>query len=432
VRVPDGKLPWIVISFAAFSGASGTYTGWEKVLETVAAHAPEERLAIFHEGSYEASASRFVGMVFASAASLALAVALSGSRLAVRAPLRAYAAGAVAFAMFVAVALPLRVSSAIASSAIGALAVAILPLGPLSTVERPAKATRALACVLATVFAIVASLSRVEAKASAVFAMSLTRAERIEELARVAKDRSATLATGLVALCAVLIFALQSLRRHGREGDRVRRATVISLAAFALAVAVDQGLAARFAAHRSALQSAVAAQLGIFSRVTPPSAFGDAGPPHRAAGVVVSNQLVAIDGKPVAPIAALSTQEGVQNLARDVAHAIAAHAEEKAEAAPDVSIAIDRDTRWSFAAWVLVACRRGGARRVELLFTRGEEPKLRALAEDATYVVLPEDFVALSFGLAEKGREFSPEDSYRDVALQLWMAAERGQVLAAP
>jgi hypothetical protein len=180
----------------------------------------------------------------------------------------------------------------------------------------------------------------------------------------------------------------------------------------------------------------MARQFSLFAELDPPTGdvlaaeAGEGGrfAPHRAAALQVARQALGVDAVPTAPMAALESDEGSLNLGRDLAHAIADAGAKAAPGDPALSIAIDRDVPWSSAARALRAARRAGARRVELLLTRGPRPELaRSGPPEASWVV-PTDFVALPAELAEDGLAPAPDARFGDLAPELTRRALAGEL----
>lgn len=134
-------------------------------------------------------------------------------------------------------------------------------------------------------------------------------------------------------------------------------------------------------------------------RLDPPS--GDAlddgkHVPRGAPALQITRDWVAVNTKRLAKLAAIESSDGAINLGRDLGHELAQAAGSEAEAGgPDLSVAVDREVPYESLQRILKIARDAGARRVELLFTRGAAPFIPAGAPPETGYVLARDFVAL-------------------------------------
>jgi tRNA A-37 threonylcarbamoyl transferase component Bud32 len=429
---------WLALAPALVGGVA-TYGGWQVIRAHADDWAATVRFTTFAEGMYEANAGRFVGQAFAALIALGL-VALGGvgPHAPAGEPQRRLEIGALAG--FVLVAIVAGLAGAPSGALVAGVAAAAvgtrLALPRRGTLDREVE--RAVAGVLAVALAAAVGLARVEAREAVLWDEAPTRAARAAEVIAAAAERAAT--TGVVAVVLVAFVALElarlaSLRAHAALG-RPRPATIALAALLAGAIGVDQVAHARADAKHEELRAAMAKQFSLFAELDPPSGdalaagAGAGGPfaPHHAAALQVARRALGVDAVPTAPVGALESAEGALNLGRDLAHAIADAAAKADPGDPTLSIAIDRDVPWRTASRALEVARRAGARRVELLLTRGPRPDLGHRGPVEASWVVPSDFVALPADLGDAG--FAPADDARfgDVAPELARRALAGEV----
>ncbi len=163
----------------------------------------------------------------------------------------------------------------------------------------------------------------------------------------------------------------------------------------------------RFADKRAELRADLGAQFALFSRLDPPP--GDAldrraFPPHRAAALQVTRDVIAVDGRGVARLAALDAPDGAAHVAAELDRALAqATLEQKSTGEVDLSVSIDREVDAGAVLHLLRIARGAGARRIEVLLTRGESPELGRGGPPEIGIVIPDDFVALPAELGDAG-----------------------------
>jgi hypothetical protein len=313
-----------------------------------------------------------------------------------------------------------------------AIGVALPRRGPAS-----GELERAVASAAAVALATTVGLARVEAREAVLWWASPTRAARAAEVVAASAERTAST---MIALAAAAVVVAVEARRLARAGALARRprprlATVALALVMLLAAAGDVALHARFQAVRDELRASLARQFSLFAELDPPpgdalATGADAGErfaPHDAAGLQLARRAVAVDAVPTAPLAALESDEGALNVGRDLAHALAGGVARAAPGDPALSIAIDRDVPWAAALRALRVAHKAGARRVELLYTRGPRPVLGAGGPPEASYVVPRDFVAVPVELAEDGFTAAPAARFGDVAPDLARRA-----LAAP
>ena len=129
--------------------------------------------------------------------------------------------------------------------------------------------------------------------------------------------------------------------------------------------------------------------------------------------------MVAVNGAPVARLAALDSVEGTEHVGRELTRALAAPAAESSEpesGAPDVSISIDREVPWGRVERLLAMAHAAGARRAEILLTRGDAPVIPVSAPPEASWVLASDFVAVPVLLGAGGLSAPEDQRFGDVA----------------
>jgi tRNA A-37 threonylcarbamoyl transferase component Bud32 len=411
---------WLAL-LPALAGAFSTYTGWRVILSAMPSFDPLQRFATWSEGTWEANAARFCG--FSAAALLCLSLSalpgvsgMAGARVTLpRAPgVRPREASAAAVGLVVlgfAAALVGAPSAALVAGA----AAAVLAMGlSLPTVHADTAARdeleRAVAGALAVALAAAAGITRVEAREAALWDPSLTRAARVAEIVAARGERDATLAIAAASLLVVLAVEALRVRRLARLGalHRPRTATAALGTVLALGLIGDVIQHGRFIGKRDDLRAELASQFALFARLDPPP--GDAldparFAPHRATALQVTRDVVAVDGRGVARLSALGTKEGAAQVASDLNRALAQAALAQGDAGGvELSISVDREVPGATLQRLLAAARTAGVRRVELLLTRGEAPRL-GKGPPEIGVVLPGDFVALPAELADDGAD---------------------------
>ncbi|MBI2898464.1 MAG: serine/threonine protein kinase [Deltaproteobacteria bacterium] len=395
---PAGRWALWLPALPAIAGGLGTYLGWGAILSRMPQWPRTERFALFGLGTFEASASRFVGFAVSSLLFLSIATLVGPVRA--EAPGRkaahlAAALGACALGAFALVA-DARSAALVATAAAAALVV----LGISGRSELRSEIDRAVACLLAVGLAAAVSLARAEARMAVLWGAETTRAERAAEVVAASAERSATLVVAAFSLALVLVAAIARLRRTGAVS---LRPAVAVIAVLGLAVAGDLVLHARFLEARERLLTELHDQFALFGRLDPPPGTGlDARrfAPSSAPALQVARDVVAINAEGVAPLGAMRSEAGALNLGRDLSHALARAGHPSRDL---LSISIDRDVPWDTALRLLRVADEAGARRVELLLTRGARPEIPPSAPPEASWVLPGDFVAIRASLGPGG-----------------------------
>ncbi len=315
----------------------------------------------------------------------------------------------------------------------GLSAVAVASSAALPTIHGETAARdeleRAAAGILAVALGVAAGLTRIEAREAVLMAEAPTRAARVAEILAVQAERDATVPLAVVSLA--ILAAVEALRlRRLRPLQAIthpRTGTALLVMVIALGVAGDFVQHGRFAAKHAELRAAIAAQFALFARLDPPpgdaldrQAFG----PHRATALQVTRDVIAVDGRGVARLGTLDSPEGASHVAAELDRALAqATLEQKGAEGVDLSVSIDREVDTGAILALLRLARGAGARRIEVLLTRGESPRLGGGGPPEIDVVIPGDFVALPAELADVGVPLPAGEPFGHVAPALVVQA---------
>jgi serine/threonine-protein kinase len=430
---------WLAI-LPALVGALGTYAGWRAILEHMGDAQGTNAATHFSAGTFEVDADRFLGFSFTALlfASLAAMPGLAGSTsatgtLSQGVGLRRWEtlAATIGLAVVAALAIVLRVPSGALVAGTGAV---VLGAGLVLPTVHPESAARdelerATAGLLAVASMTNVGLTRVEAREAVLWVEEPTRASRVAEIIAADREHTATLAVAFVVLGVVLGLELVRVVRLSRlRAVKAPGPAVAALIAIVVLGAIgDIAQHWRFSARGAELRADLCKQFDLFARLDPPQ--GDAldakkFAPHKATAVQVAAEVVAVNGKAVLRLGALESSDGMAHLATDLDRALAESAAD-AQAASDVdlSMSIDRSVHGDALARVLSIARGAGVKRLELLLTRGESPKLPADAPHEVRVVLPRDFVALPVQLADDGAAIDSNATFGELAPGLLASA---------
>jgi hypothetical protein len=479
---------WIALC-PALQGAFTTYTSWRAILKGMPQAEALDAFAVFNQGTHEANAARFLG--FSTSALFFLSVAampgvsgmaeapstLAGA-LGVRRREALGAAGGLAVVAVTAVVAGAPSGALIA--AVAAVAVASCALLPTIHGETAARdeLERAAAGILAVGLAVAAGITRIEAQEASLWAQAPTRAARVAGIlaAQAERDTTAPIAGAslaiLVGVEALRLSRLNPLRAvtmgetpkpparaitmgeapkpparaitmgeapkpPARPIAHLGASTAILAATVALGIAGDFFQHGRFADKRAELRAELGAQFADIARLDPPA--GDAldrraFPPHRATALQVTRDVIAVDGRGVARLAALDAPEGAAHVAADLNRALAqATLEQKSTGEVDLSVSIDREVDGGALLHLLRIARAAGVRRIEVLLTRGESPALGRGGPPEIGVVIPNDFVALPAELADTGFRLPAGQPFGRIApsLAVEALAAHGPILLA-
>jgi serine/threonine-protein kinase len=410
---------WIALC-PALQGAFTTYTGWRAIMKAMPDAPALDLFTRFSQGTLEANAGRFLGFSLASLLFLSVAAmpGVSGmaeasttldGALGVR-PREALGAAAALALVALLAALGGAPSGALiaAVSAVAVASCAALPTLHGETAARD-ELERAAAGILAVGLAVAAGITRVEAHEASLWAEAETRAARVAGILAAQGERDLTLpiaAVSLAIFAGVEVLRLSRLRPLPVLAPPGAGALLLG-GAVALGIAADFVQHGRFADERAALRADLGAQFAIFSRLDPPP--GDALDrrafhPHRATALQITRDVIAVDGRGVARLAALAAPEGTAHVAADLDRALAqATLEQKSTGEVDLSVSIDREVDTGAVLHLLRIARGAGARRIEILLTRGESPQLGGGGPPEIGIVIPDDFVALPAELGDAG-----------------------------
>ena len=432
---------WLAL-LPALQGAFTTYTGWS----TIQRHMPEarvlDRFTIFSAGTYEANAARFFGFAVAMILCLTLAAlpgvsGMAGASVTLpRAPgvrPREATVAAIALSVIAAAAAIMGAPSATLVAGVAAATLAIgvtLPTIHAETATRD-ELERAVAGVLAVALAAAVGITRIEAREAVLWDGELTRAARVAEIVAARGERDTTIPIATLSLLVVAAVEGLRVRRLAALGAlrRPRTGTAALGTVLALAITGDLVLHGRFFGRREELGAALGSQFSLFSRLDPPS--GDALDParfvpHRATALQITRDVVAVDGRGVARLAALTTPEGAAQVSTDLNHRLAQAALGALDpSGVDLSVSVDREVTGDTLLVLLGVARRAGVRRVEILLTRGEAPRLRQGPPEID-VVLPGDFVALPAELGDEGVDLAGAGRFGSIAPALIATALAG------
>jgi hypothetical protein len=221
------------------------------------------------------------------------------------------------------------------------------------------------------------------------------------------RDRTLPLAlAALAVLAGVEVLRLARLRPLGAL-LHPRPGAAMLAAAVALGTAGDLVQHGRFTEKRAQLVADLGAEFALFAHLDPPP--GDTldrqgFAAHRATALQVTRDVIAVDGRGVAKLAALDATEGARHVAADLNRALAqASLDQKTQTEVDLSVSIDREVDAGTVLRLLQIARGAGVRRVQLLLTRGASPDLGRGGPPEIDVVMPQDFVALPAELADAG-----------------------------
>jgi hypothetical protein len=407
------SLWWLTLA-PAFVGLATTSLGWAFVEIGARRTAPLGRLDVLHDGMFEANIGGFVGCGLSAILLTTLAThrADAGNR-------RLDAAFALGFGALALASIAASAPSAalVAVTAFAPHACALARRSDVAGSERLLE--RSIASVLASVLAVAAGFARVEAREAAAWATESPRAERAREILAAAGERRLSMVLVFATLTGV--FAIEALRaRRAASAARWSLHAVILTGAILIAFGSGLRVHLRFASVRSSLRAELAPQFALFAALDPPGSGSLRQPllPHPAAALQVSRTMIAVDGVPVAPIAALDSAQGDVHVGDEIDRALA-RAAARGESASRLSVSIDRDVPYGVVRRLLGRARVSGVDSAELLLTRGEPPSLPEDAPAEAALVKAPDFIALPIALADDGASFSDDVHFGAVAATL-------------
>lgn len=415
-----------------------TYLGWNMVLTGLRrVDDVPRRFQILNEGMFEVSTPRFLG--FGLAAILLLGVSAlfgvaprrtSDTVVSIDRVEKRWSLGAAAVLAVAAVGFGLSGSpSAALVAGAGALAELVafaMPTTHPDSAHRDAR-DRTIASGAAILLALGVGLARIEASEAALWQTSATRAARILEIVASARERQLTYAAAALTLA---IFALVEVLRERRLRGRERPAPMplsgwILGGVLVSTAALDVTFHQMFFSERARMIEAQREQFSLFAKLDPPSSDAPRlHEPHSAAALQVTSETIALGGRGIAKLGALDSPAGRANVGHDLTNALGAGA----GGATDLSLVIDRRVPWSRVTALLDLGCQAGARRAEVLFTRGQALTMPRGAPPEAGELLPRDFGALDIELSEKGFEAPGGDAFADVAARLLERADQQPV----
>lgn len=410
----------------AFGAALSTLGGWTRVVQNVEASSPDAGFMILHLGRYELGAGDFIGLGLSSALFFGLLLRharRSGARsVDTRGAEDARAAWSLR-AIGIAMALSAGVVSwAGAPSAMFLMLVAGAALVLLAEVtDRDVREPAVAAALGAVLTARGAAVGRADAHAASAWMPENTRAERALAVTVADLDRTATSGAAWIVLLVVLVLSAWLLLRPTRgSGDRKFGVFVVALALLVVALVPEFMVERAFKERRRAMAQSLSEQFTLYSELSPPLAGEATLPaPEVASALQITRDRVAVNGREVGRLAALDSPSGRQTIAAAMIHALARPSALTDARHVDLSCTFDERVPWSRIEEVLSIAYEGGARDVDVLFTRGDPFELPHGAPPEAASVLPLDFGALPVTLAEAGYAPPPDAAFVTVAGEL-------------
>ncbi len=386
----------------------GTWLSWGSVRDTIAAMEPARAFVVLHMGVVEAHVPRFVGLALGSVSFLLVAALPTRRFREQRAGgwrVSDVAAGGLGLLTLLALAMGARSGAFVA--AVGATGVFLgRGLSPAPTRIRFNEAVdHAVASLVATLLAIGAAFARLDALIAAPFGdEGITRAGRVEAIAAAATERSFSRWTAAIAIATVLgIAAMRLFRLRPTQGRlRLSRSGMAVLVAMPIFFALDAGTSAAFHAKRAELDVLLAPQFSLFAELVPPPARGGwLQDPVDAPALQMTPTTIAVEGRPIARTEALDASAARDGVVQEIARAVAANPPTQNH--PDLALLADRGVAWADLEIVLRLARQAGARKVDVLLTRGDPVAIPHGAPPEASAVTPSDFAALRIELAVAG-----------------------------
>jgi len=417
---------WVVVALLVVNGVLGSFSGSRAVLGGLARTPRTARFEFFNLGIYECNASPF--LAFGVASAICLAIAWQAGRAWTWTRDRWAAAGAL-----VALAAAAMILGAPAAAYLAAAGVIAVLAGQRRPDDARRELSQACASALAVGLACAVALSRVHARESALWQAELSRAARAAEIVAAAAERSATLTLAAGALAVVLAVEALRMRRLRAAGPVPRPGFGgWTLVAVALLGAITWiALAVETSATREQFRQELSPQFTLFARLDPPLGGPlDAKrfPTRKGPALQIARNAVAVDGRGVATLASLQTEEGLANVGAEINRARAGAIGDLSapdERDPvDLVVICDREVPWGTVLRLLRLARRSGAERIDLLLSRGPAPKpLPGAPAEAGWVV-PTDFVAVPARLADSGLAPDAGARFGDAAPELIRLAQ--------
>ncbi len=440
-RILRGKgtgLAWFLALWPAVSGAVGTWTGWMRA-SRAAEMPPTDRFVMFSSGMYEANASRFLGCAASAALCLSLGALVvvspptGGTRSVTTGRDRREKIGAlVGLLVAAALAIALGAPSGALVAAFGALVVGLGLVARAGHPERGAKdeIQQTVVGVVVVLFAISLGFARIEAREGLLWPDSPSRAARVIEILATAAERQAT--TAIAIACALVVGALEVLRlRRLRRAGALRlgwRAWVLG-GVLVLLVGLDSALYSMALGLREQFRMDMTAQFSLLGRMEPPLASLDPRrfEPHSAPSLQITRDAVVVEGRAVAKRTAAPVLR--DRYVGEALNAAMTSDEALGLNGPDLAVTVDREVEWRDVRSLLRVAADAGARRIELLFVRGEAPPPTPSAPETAWLV-PGDFVAVPAQLSSGGIDPVERLPFAAVARDILREASAGRPVA--
>ena len=419
------------------SMAIATYSGWVIVLRVAGrADGLSQSFRMLSQGMVETSTPRFMGFALASMAFLVVAAlfgvtprATSTTSIDVSRRETRWSAATAALLGAATVSMAwLHAPSAALVFGAGTLAELVafaLPTVHSASAHRDAR-DRAVAMVAAILFAGGVATSRVEAREAVLWKEAPTRSARITEIVAAAREHDLSLiALGLTLATVIFVEVLRERRLRGREKPAsIPRSAYALAAALVVAMSLDFGFHRLFFAERARLLTSLHEEFSLFAKLDPPSSDDPLlHEPRSAPALDLTEETIAIAGRGVAKLSAIGAVSVRTSVEHDLTNAIAS----REGSAVDLLVLVDRRVGWARARDLLSIACSAGARKVDVLFTRGASPTLPDGAPAEAGELLPQDFGALEVELDARGLDPSADSTFSAVAADLLSAARRGE-----
>ena len=424
-----GHAAYALAALPVVFGSIATWLCWLVVRDVVAPLEPARAFVVLHMGVVEAHTPRFVGFALGAVSFLLLA-AMPTRRF------REQRAGAwrtadiAAGGLFALTALAVVIGARSGAfvAAVAATAVFLgrgLSLAP-TRIRFNEAVDHAVATLVATLLAIGAAFARLDARIAAPFGdEGITRAARVDTIVEAALERSLSRWIAAAAVSTVLgIAVLRLVRLRPTQGRlRLPRTGMAMLMAMPAFFALDAAASAVFHAKRAELDVLLAPQFSLLAELVPPQARGGwLQTPMDAPALQVTRSTIAVEGRPVARVEALDASATRDGVVQEIARAVAENPPTKDH--PDLALLADREVAWDDLEVVLRLARQAGARKIDVLLTRGEPVVIPRGAPPEAGAVTPSDFAVLRVEIAVAGGQRAEGATFDAVAAE-WLARRK-------
>ena len=426
----NARTPVVLFGLAllpALSAVPATWGGWALVTAGADSASPDAGFMILHLGRYENGASDFIGLGLSSALFFGLLVRYargagpSATGAQSEEDRRAGWALCMVGASMVLAAVMLAFAGTLSAGFLLVTAGGALAL--LAQVVGRSDRDAATAAAIGAVFsARGAAVGRADAQAASAWVPENTRAERALAVTAADLDRSATSVASWIVVFVFALLAIWLLLRAPQPTSKKRFAWfALELGLLGAALTPQLLMERAFLDRRRTMALGLSEQFTLFSELSPPLA-GDYELPHPAIApaIQVTQTSVAVNGREVSRVAALESASGRQTIASAVVQLLARPTSFGGDGRHvDLSCTFDERLPWSRIEELLTIAHEGGAREVDLLFTRGGSFELPPNAPPEAASVLPMDFGALPVTLEEGGYAPPGDTTFVAVASEL-------------